>query len=249
MTASIAGLWRHPIKSHGREALDRITLTAGQTLPGDRLWAVAHERSDATGSEWVHCGHFSRGAKLPGLMAINARLDDTTDRVTLQHPALGELTLNPDTEGDKLIEWTRPLVESNDRLASSRVIRAQTRGMTDTTFASVSLGNLSTHRAVAQKLGRDDLSEKRWRINIWLDGLAPWEEFDWMGRELQIGGAKLVVRERIERCMATTANPETGKRDADTLAALQSWGHQDMGMYAEVTETGEVAMGDEVKVL
>jgi len=31
MTATVSGLWRHPIKSHGREALKAVVLTAGCT--------------------------------------------------------------------------------------------------------------------------------------------------------------------------------------------------------------------------
>ena len=50
MTDTVTEIWRHPVKSHGREALETVTLTAGQTMPGDRVWAVAHEASTADGS-------------------------------------------------------------------------------------------------------------------------------------------------------------------------------------------------------
>lgn len=240
--ATVAALWRHPIKSHGREALDRVTLEPGRTMPGDRVWAVAHEAARIEGDGWAPCANFSRGAKAPGLMAITARLDPTGDTVTLRHPDLGEITLAPDREGQRLIDWTRPLIPQ-DRAASARVLRAPGRGMTDTDFPSISIGNMATHRAVEQKFGRP-LAPERWRINIWLDGLAPWEEFDLLGREITLGGARLRLREPITRCMATAANPETGRRDADTLGTLESWGHRDMGIYAEVTGGGEIALGD-----
>ena len=38
-----AHLWRHPIKGHGVEAVDAVTLAAGATMPWDRVWAIAHE--------------------------------------------------------------------------------------------------------------------------------------------------------------------------------------------------------------
>ena len=58
------------------------------------------------------------------------------------------------------------------------------------------------------------------------------------------------MRERIKRCMATTANPDTGRRDADTLGALESgWDHRDFGIYGEVVTPGRVARGDAVTVL
>ena len=45
------------------------------------------------------------------------------------------------------------------------------------------------------------------------------------------------------------ANPETGKRDVDTLDLLNELGHQEFGVYAEVIDGGEIALGDTVSVL
>ena len=100
MTGSVTQIWRHPIKSHGREPLDQVSLTAGQTMPGDRIWAVAHELSTADGSEWVPCQNFNRGSKAPRLMAIDAHLDDASGAVTLTHPDRPELTFAPDDAED-----------------------------------------------------------------------------------------------------------------------------------------------------
>ena len=115
-------------------------------------------------------------------------------------------------------------------------------------YPSISLCNTASHRAVEQRLGRK-LSICRWRGNIWFDGLPLWEEFDWLDREVRIGDAVFHVKERITRCLATTANPETGQRDADTLGALRSWDHQDFGVYATVIRGGTIRRGDEVQVL
>ena len=245
MNGTVSALWRHPIKSHGREALDKIDVTPGQTMPGDRVWAVAHEASRADGSEWVPCANFSRGAKAPQLMAISAEMDG--DTVTLRHPERPDLSFRPDEEGDVFLEWVKPLMPA-DRAASARIVRVPGRGMTDSDYPSISLCNLASHRAVEQKLGTD-LSPLRWRGNIWLDGLPLWEEFDWPGREVQIGDAVFAIRERITRCLATTANPDTGLRDADTLGALSNWGHQDFGVYAEVVQGGTIRLEDKVQVL
>ncbi len=245
MTAEVTSLWRHPIKSHGHEAVESVTLNPGQTMPGDRVWAVAHKASKADGTEWAPCANFSRGAKAPQLMAITARL--TGDTVALSHPQRPDLSFKPDTEQDAFLEWVKPLMPT-DRAASARIVRVPGRGMTDSDFPSVSLCNMASHRAVQQKLGKE-LSIRRWRGNIWFDGLPLWEESEWLGREVQIGQAVFHVRERITRCLATTANPDTGKRDADTLGALNSWNHQEFGVYAEVIRGGEIKTGDTVQVL
>lgn len=66
-SARVAALWRHPIKAHGVEPLEAVELAAGQTLPWDRRWAIAHDAAKvAPGhSAWADCANFSRGAKSP----------------------------------------------------------------------------------------------------------------------------------------------------------------------------------------
>lgn len=244
----VSALWRHPIKGHGRESLDRVTLTEGQTMPWDRRWAVAHELAQVDGKEWVPCANFSRGSKVAALMAINAVADETAGKVTITHPDQPTLTLDPDREEQAFLDWVRPLMPEN-RAQSARIVRVEGRGMTDTDYPSISLLNLASNDDLAARMDQE-ISALRWRGNIHLEGLGAWEEFDWIGKTIRIGSVELAVREPIERCLATTANPATGMRDADTLGALKSnWGHQNFGVYAVVTKTGEIALGDAVTVL
>ena len=246
--AHLARIWRHPIKAHGREALQAVRLSPGQTLPGDRAWAVSREGANVDGSAWVSCGHFSRAAKNPALQAITARLDDETGRISLSHPERPDISFDPATEGAAFIAWAAPL-SRGDAPRPQRLLRAAARGMTDTPFASVSILNAASHRAVAQRLGRE-ISPGRWRGNLLLEGLAPWEEFEWIGRRLKIGEAVLRIEERIGRCQATSASTRTGRRDTDMLRLLsEGWGHTDFGVYAVVEEGGALAVGDPAELL
>ncbi|MCK0149750.1 MOSC domain-containing protein [Marivita sp. S6314] len=245
MTGRIAEIWRHPIKSHGREPLDAVSLTPGKALPFDRHWAIAHERSDADGSKWVSCGHFCRVAKIPALMAISSSFDEATGQITLRHPDRAQdVCFNPDTEADTFFAWVHGFSD-DAALQPTRIVKAATDAFTDSDFPSITLCNLSSHRAVEQRVGQP-LSRQRWRGNIWIDGLAPWEEFDWDGRDIRIGDALLRVKERTDRCMSTHTNPDTGRRDAEVLPALDTWGHRDFSVRAEVIEGGSIAIGDEV---
>jgi len=247
--ATLSALWRHPIKSHGREALTAVTLTRGQAMPWDRRWAVAHDGAKVEPGHWGPCVNFSRGAKTAALMAINATCDEATETVTLRHPDRPDLTFRPDSEQDRFLDWVRPLMDEN-RAQPTRIHRLDGRGMTDTDYPSVSLLNLASNADLARKMGQDDISALRWRANLHLEGLAPWQEFDWIGKTIRIGTAELAVKEPIKRCLATTANPKTGLRDLDTLAALNAhWDHQNFGIYAEVTTTGQITLGDTVQVL
>mgnify|MGYP006194293181 CR=1 FL=1 len=244
MTGRLAQICRHPIKGHGRETLASVRLLAGACLPWDRHWAVAHEAAQLEPG-WNPCVNFARGAKAPELMAITSQLDEATATVTLRHPAQGEITLRPDDPADlpRFLDWVRPL-NPPDRAQPARIVSAG-RGMTDSDFPSVAILNRASLADLSARMGHD-LSPHRWRGNLWLEGAAPWAEWDWIGRDIRIGGAVLRVQERITRCVATTVDPNTGISDADTLAALDAaFGHQDFGLYATVVQDGEIALGDD----
>ncbi len=247
MTLRIASLWRHPIKALGREEIEQADLTIGQTLPGDRLWAVAHERSKAQPGEWARCMNFMRAAASPALMAVTARLLED-GRVSLSHPQRPDIALHPERDADRLIAWMQPLIAQGRAQPAAVLPAPAARGFTDSPAPTISLGNLASHRAVEQAIGRQ-LAIHRWRCNIWIDGAAPWAEWDWIGRTLRIGTAELRVDKRIERCMATTANPETGERDADTLGALAQFGHQDFTVALQVVKPGRIARRSDVAIL
>ena len=244
----LAHIFRHPIKAHGREALTQVALEEGRCLPFDRQWAVAHEAAHLMPG-WNACMNFTRGAKTPALQAIMARFDADAQEITLTHPLCDALTFAPDTAQGQadFLNWVAPLM-AGGRAQPVRLVSAG-RGMTDSAFESVSILNAASNRALGQRLGLD-LGMDRWRGNLWLDGLAPWEEFDLMDRELQIGAARLRVVERIGRCRATMVDCATGRIDVDTLSALEeSYDHTDFGVYAVVTQGGDIRQGDPAELL
>lgn len=242
----LAEIWRHPIKAHGREPVDAFEIAPGGTIPHDRLWAVAHEAAKLDGSGWVACSNFTRGAKTPALMAITARMDG--DVVTLSHPDRPDLSFDPDGDNRAFLDWIAPLTDPS-RAAPTGILRAASRGFTDTPFPSVSLASAASHSTVEEK-GRQPLSRHRWRANLWIDGADPWEEFGWIGREATLGAARFRVEKRITRCRATMANPATGRIDADTLGTLDAaWGHRDFGVYLTCIAAGRVAVGDTLALL
>lgn len=245
----LAHIVRHPIKSIGFEELASASLLQGRALPFDREWAVSHQGAKfETLTQWQPKMNFLRGVAGPELMAIRAHLDEAARRVTLNHPTAGSITLTPDDEGARLIDWLRPLWPA-ERPAPARVEHLPGQAMTDWPDPFISILGMASNRELGGHLGQD-LSIHRWRGNLWLDGLAPWEEFDLVGRKVQIGRAVREVRQRITRCKATTVNPATGRIDADTLRALnENYGHQDFGTYAVVLEPGPISVGDKVTLI
>jgi len=87
----------------------------------------------------------------------------------------------------------------------------------------------------------------RFRGNVYIRGWPAWHEFDLLGKEITLGSARLKVVRRIKRCAATDVEPDTGIRDLNIPQTLmQAFGHADCGIYTEVIEGGEIALGDPV---
>ena len=237
----VAMICRHPVKAMGREEMARVLLTAGECLPDDRRWAVAHEAARLVPG-WNPCTNFARGAKAPSLMAITSTLDG--DRVTLSHPDRPDIAFRPDDPDDlaPFLDWLGPLLPEG-RAAPVGIVSAG-RAMTDSGDPFVSILSRASLDALSTRAGRP-LSEHRFRANLWIEGAEPFAEFGWIGRSLRIGEATLYVEERITRCRATMADPATGEIDVDTLALLEAgWGHRDFGVFARVVQGGAVALGD-----
>lgn len=248
--ADLVQIWRHPIKAHGFEALDTSDVKSNETLPWDRNWAVTHEATKAKDGGWAHCANFSRGAKAPHLMAIAAKLDTDTATMTCSHPDLEALVFRPDDAEDvaRFVDWIAPLMPT-DRTATTGLIRATEQGMTDTSFPSISIGNLATLRVLEQLAGQE-LDTRRFRLNFWVEGLAPYEELEWLGKDLTIGDVTFHAEDRITRCSSTMANPETGRRDADPVAVMDKhWSHHDFGIALIAQADGKVSLGDKVTIV
>lgn len=240
MTGTLAHIWRHPIKGIGCEACDQADLTPDAAVVGDRAWALLNAEADDT-DDWQPRRNFLQVASGPALSAIGAV--STNTGVVLTHPSRDPLDFKPGSDPAALGAWISDLWPG-DRPGPTRLVKAPVQGMTDVPYASVSIGNLSSLRALSQKAGMH-IDMRRFRINLWLDGLAPWEETDLLSRDITLGGATLAPVEPIERCRAPDANPQTGARDIGMLRTLEDgWNTRNFGVYFKVKSGGTVAVGD-----
>jgi uncharacterized protein YcbX len=128
-----------------------------------------------------------------------------------------------------------------------RVVAAGELSLTDVPENCLSLVNLASVADFEARIGRP-VHPLRFRGNLYLGGCEPWAELGWVGTEIGIGEVTLRIEARIRRCAATRVNPETARRDLDTLRLLKEhYGHLDMGVYAAVGRGGRLAVGDPVR--
>ena len=240
-------IWRHPVKSLGAERVNSLSLKKGRTLPGDRVWALTYENSrfDQAKPSWAPSQVFLRCSIAPLFAAVSTKVDDETGAIEFSHPLLPEicLDLNNDVERKLFIEWVKPICPEGSPQPIG-LWRVPGRGMTDTEYPSISLNSIDSLNDLSNKM-KIELHPRRFRGNIWLSGLEPWIELNWIGKKIAIGGVELEVVEPIQRCNTTKTNEKTGVRDADTLLALdKNFGHKNFGVYCKVVSSGLLSLGD-----
>lgn len=250
MAWTLAHIFRHPVKSLGEEELESADLRKGRSIAYDRRWAVAHGEADAVHG-WAGPKNFVTQTHVPKLAQIRCHFRPESHLLHLSHPDLPDIAFQPGSvEGDDMLaEWLEPLVKGTTRSGPFLVYERPDGAFTDFIDTDISIGSEASRRALGQRAGQD-LAHIRFRMNLWLEGLAPWEELDLVGREIEIGEARLMIIRRDKRCNATAASPMTGNRDVQVPAILnEQFGHMDFGVYATVSRGGTIRPGDEVRPL
>ncbi len=251
VTVFVSEIFRYPVKGLSAESMPEVRLSAGAGLPLDRQFAICHGRSgfDARQTKWHQRHEFLQVAHHPQLVLLDVSFDASSEVLTVRRD--GKIAVSAkvnDEAGRADIDAFVAEFMRDDDPGPTRLVSAPGVMFTDQPDKLVSL----IHRASLADLGTHLAAfpdEARFRGNLIIDGGRPWQEFEWLGRELRVGEATLRIVGRIDRCAATTANPTTGERDLNIPKALQAaYGHIDCGVFGEVIGGGIVRPGDAVIV-
>jgi len=258
MTITISAIYRYPVKGLSPETLGKVALIPGRCLPHDRRFAVAlpSTRFDPDRPEWLSKTHFVMLMRDEKLARLHTRFDGETGELMVERD--GKTVLREglgDAEGRRRTgaffdEFLAGAVEGPLRVveAPGHAFADARRKPNATTDQYVSLINLASIADLERSIGAP-VAPRRFRANVYFEGVPAWGELDWLGSEITVGGARLRVISAITRCAATQVNPATAERDLDIVGGLQrGFGHNLMGIYAEVTEGGEIAAGDRMTV-
>ena len=248
----VSGMYRYPVKGLSAQAVRGVHLEAGQPFPFDRIFALARGgvKIDPADPQWAKKGLFVMLMLEEALAEIRTELDVRTMQMRISAPG-GACLLTADLQTSDGRSAVATLVEGLVKTLRARpvLVRSRASHFMDKPDNVVSLINLATLRSLEERWGYS-LDPLRFRANFYIDGAAPWEEFDWIGGTLRMGDAVLRVDRRNGRCGATNVDPWTGRRDRDLPTALRAaFGHKDLGVYLLTEQGGTVAVGDAVTIL
>jgi uncharacterized protein YcbX len=105
-------------------------------------------------------------------------------------------------------------------------------------------------RWLADLLPDAEIEVDRFRPNVLVDadGAIPVED-GWVGREVEIGGARLLVTERTPRCVMVTMDQGKLPEDRRVLRTLAGTAGGAFGVSAEVLRPGLLRIGDSLSLM
>lgn len=259
MSIQIHSIYRYPVKGLSPEPLGRATLMPQEVLPHDRRFALARPgcQFDPENPQWRPKTEFYMLCRDEKLAHLQTLFDPVDGRLAIHsNGSLLEAASLVEPEGRRSIERFFAEFLDEDVATVPRLVWASGHAFTDaslkpgsSTYKYVSLQNLASVAALEKVVGAP-IDPMRFRSNFYIDGLPEWSELDWVGREIRIGNARLKVVSPTVRCAATMVNPETGERDLNIPYVLKhSFGHVNMGVYAEVVDGGEVIEGATISLV
>lgn len=259
----IAALYRYPVKGCTPEACDTLTVLPDGRVAGDRVLAFRYADSPAADDQWSKKHECVVLVNTPGLARLRVRYDH--ERLRLRVAADDGLLVDAglDAEGRARIAAAlqryvltlpeNPLAAHPGRVPLRLVGDGRTPRFQDNEGGHTTLHGRASLAAFARHMGLQALDEVRFRSNVAVEGLAPWEELGWFGRRVRIGTVEFDVVKKKTRCLATHANPGTGERDLAVMPALMSaYPGEERPTFAVGLRTagagGKIRMGDEVRL-
>lgn len=247
----VESLYRYPVKGLSPERLPSVGLEAGECLPFDRAYAIENGRGRFDPLQPKHLPKISFLMLMRDerLATLRTSFDTDTETLTIlrdgNQVAKGQLTT---PIGRQMIEQFLSSYFARELRGSPKVVSAAGHSFSDVPAKCLHIVNLASIRDLERVTGRP-VDPLRFRANVYMDGLEPWQEFEWIGKKMQIGTTGLSVFTRTERCDATNVDPETGARDMSIPNMLRrQWGHSDFGIYAKIVDSGDIKTGDAVTV-
>lgn len=254
----VAALYRYPVKGFTPESRESLNVNADGRIAGDRVLGFRFADTPEPDDSWSSKFGMLALVNTPGLARLRLSYDDAARRLRITCDGALFVDESLDSESRSRISEAvatfvvglteSPLATHPERMPLRLIGDCVTPRYQDRPDGYVTLHGRSSVTALGRALGTE-LSELRFRSNVAIDGLQPFEEQEWIGRTLRIGSIRFQVHAPIRRCLATHANPQTGERDQPILTTLtRGIGQEEPTLAVALVplSAGEMHLGDEL---
>ena len=262
MSVTISSINYCPVKSVSFQTIDRCKIKKNIGIVGDRIFAFAKDLDINS----VHLfekspeerkGKWNKVLTLKNSLVLNKyNFLLKENKLTLMSKDKEVLTINV----NKLIErqlLSSKIIELENSLKEPIVLMKNEKfPFFDTSISnkvdfinSVSLLNIQSINDFQKKIDKK-IEVPRFRGNICVDGMEPWQEREWIGKVININNISFKVENNIPRCVAINLKPRTDDNSLNLLQSLKkTYDHFEMGIYLTPLDDGEINLGNKIEII
>ncbi|MDG5471907.1 MOSC domain-containing protein [Jeotgalibacillus sp. ET6] len=229
---------RYPVKSFQGESVNK-TQVMDYGLYGDRSHAFKDESREDKFLTITQCRQMAQyKAAFSGAESL-----DAFPPLTITQPD-GEIK-----------QWGDPVIQKDLEALSGRPLSLVRYSPGHVPLGAIEEAHLlmitSSSLNELSKVRGGNVDGRRFRPNLVIELLQdqPYSEENWLGKTLVIGKqVEIHVTSTCTRCMIITVHPDSAEKDPSLLAAVAKERNNQFGVYASVIQSGEIRMGDEIRL-
>jgi uncharacterized protein YcbX len=261
MSLTISSINYCPVKSISFQSIDHCEIKKNIGIVGDRIFAFS-KNLDQDQVKLFEKNPEDRKGKWnkvltlknsPFLNKYNFLLKEEKLTLTFEEKEILTIDVSILSERQKL---SKKILELENSLKEPVVLMQNKEfPFFDTTISknvdfvnSVSLLNVQSIIDFQKKIG-EEIEIPRFRGNICIDGLKPWEERNWIGKVIKINDVSFKVEKNIPRCVAINLKPKTDNNSLNLLQSLKkTYNHFDMGIYLTALNDGKIKISSPITI-
>tara|TARA_X000001036_G_scaffold264583_1_gene245862 strand:- start:139 stop:924 length:786 start_codon:yes stop_codon:yes gene_type:complete len=259
MSATISSINYCPVKSVSFQTIEKCEIKKNIGITGDRVFAFAKDL-DLDQAKLFEKSPDDRKGKWnkvltlknsPALNKYNFFIKAEKLTLTLKDQEILTIDINQLSEREAL---SAKITELENSLKQPIILMKNNNfPFFDTSISnkvdfvnSVSLLNIQSINDFQNKI-EEKIEVSRFRGNIYIDGIEPWKEREWIGKIIKINNVSFKVEKNIPRCVAINLKPKTDNSSLNLLQLLKkNYNHFDMGVYLTPLNDGLINISDAI---
>ena len=225
----ISKLYKYPIKSLTPFETESLSLNSHGYIDGDRLFGFrfnnAGKRTDLA---WQRKTNFAALMHMPQIARLKVNYNELERKIKIVSEGKVVVDENVDSAREIIEEKFTDYVLSTDseliKKFPERFPFILVGGNDGNNFHDTASGGVTLH----SQESLDDLKKRtgfnlvhtRFRTNIIIEDSDPWNELNWIGKQININQNNFFVEKAVPRCLAINCNPDTGERDHNLLKSM-----------------------------
>ena len=260
MSATISSINYCPVKSISFQTIEKCEIKKNIGIIGDRVFAFAKDLDLDQAKLFERSSNERKGKWNKVLTLKNSPVLNkynflfNNEKLTLTYKDKEILTIDVNELSERQL-LSNKITELENSLKEPIVLmKNEGSPFFDTSISnkvdfinSVSLLNIQSINDFQQKID-EKVEISRFRGNICIDGVKPWEEREWIGKIIKINNISFKVEKNIPRCVAINLKPTTDDNSLNLLQSLKkTYNHFEMGIYLTPLEDGKIEVGNKIE--